>query len=88
VKFSLNNFLGRRLNLAKYTKDQFLDVAVRVCPKLKEEVAKMIGEEVWKAKEDIRDVISISKLISKTDTPEDIAKIMSTMKRYADAEEG
>jgi ATP-dependent Lon protease len=29
----------RRLNLPKYTKEQFLDVAIKVCPKLAEETA-------------------------------------------------
>ncbi|MFZ0510478.1 MAG: ATP-binding protein [Candidatus Nitrosopolaris sp.] len=56
----------RRLNLPPYTQDQFLEAAVRVCPKLKEDTAKMIGAAVY-GKGDIRDVISISKLIRKND---------------------
>lgn len=55
----------RKLFLPSYTEDQFLDVAKRVCPKLKESTAEMIGATVWKQQGDIRDVISISKLIHK-----------------------
>src|SRR5215467_12627693 len=49
-----NNSRFRRLHLPKYRRQQFLDVAVKVCPKLSEETATMIGEEVWKAKGDSR----------------------------------
>ncbi|MGA9150131.1 MAG: hypothetical protein WBZ36_06115 [Candidatus Nitrosopolaris sp.] len=52
------------------------DVDVAVCPKFKEELAQMIGEEVWNVHGDIRDVISISKLIRKNDGPQEIAAIM------------
>jgi replication-associated recombination protein RarA len=40
----------RRLHLPKYTKQQFLDVAIKVCPRLTEETALMIGKEVWNMK--------------------------------------
>jgi hypothetical protein len=46
--------------------DKFLQVAVKVCPKLSEETALMIGEETWRQQGDIRDVISVSKLVKKT----------------------
>jgi len=74
----------RRLHLPKYTRDQFLEIAVKVCPKLSSETAIMIGEQVWEQKGDIRDVISISKLVQKRDGPEEIAEIINTMKRYGD----
>jgi hypothetical protein len=38
----------RRLHLPTYTKEQFMGIAVKVCPKLKEETSCIIGEEVWK----------------------------------------
>ena len=38
----------------RYTKDQFLNVAVKVCPKLDEDTAIMIGEQVWTQQGDIR----------------------------------
>lgn len=74
----------RRLHLPRYTKEQFIDVSVSVCSKLKEEIAEMIGEQVYANKGDIRDVISISKLIRKHDGPEEIAEIMKTLTKYGD----
>jgi hypothetical protein len=39
------------------TKSQFLDVCVRVCPKISEEISRMIGEKVWtKSRVDIPDI--------------------------------
>jgi len=52
----------RRLHLSPYTKEQFLDIAVKACPKLKESLARIIGEEVWKTSKDVRDVVSLSQL--------------------------
>jgi hypothetical protein len=62
-------FLVKKLHLgtpiynigtSRYTKEEFLSVAVKVCPKLSEEMAIIIGEEVWKAKGDVHDIISAS----------------------------
>lgn len=72
----------RRLHLPKYSKEQFLEVAVKVCPKLSEETALLIGEETWKQHGDIRDVISVSKLVKKDDGPEEIAEIINTLAKY------
>jgi DNA polymerase III delta prime subunit len=73
----------RRLHLPRYTKDQFLNVAIKVCPKSQDKVAEMIGEEVWKSEGgDIRDVISISKLIRKNDGREEIKQIMMILSKY------
>jgi replication-associated recombination protein RarA len=76
----------RRLHLPKYTKEQFLEVAVKVCSKskLSEETAFLIGEETWKQEGDIRDVISVSKLVKKNDGPEQIAEIMGTLIKYGE----
>jgi AAA domain (dynein-related subfamily) len=58
----------RRLHLAAYTEEQFLDVAVRVLPKLKQTTARMIGERVWnQGNKDVRDVINIGKLLRNID---------------------
>ena len=63
----------RCLRLPPYTKEQFRNIAVRVCPKLRDEISRIIGEEVWKqGSKDIRDVISLGKLIRKGDGPEEI----------------
>jgi holliday junction DNA helicase RuvB len=53
----------RGLHLLKYTKEQFLNVAAAVCPKLSEEIAMFIGEKVWESKGDVRDIIFIAKLV-------------------------
>src|SRR5215831_21199367 len=37
----------RRLHLPKYSREQFLQVAVKVCTKLSEETALIIAEETW-----------------------------------------
>jgi hypothetical protein len=69
-----------RLHLPPYTKEQFLDIAVRTCPKLKEEISRIIGEEVWKqGNKDIRDVISLGKLLRKGDGPEEIEGLVKTL---------
>src|SRR5215469_15662542 len=72
----------RRLHLPLYTKEQFLNIAVRVCPKLKEETSRIIGEEVWNTSKDVRDVISLSKLIRKSDGPDEIDGIMRALTKY------
>ena len=51
----------RRLHLPKYSREQFLQVAVKVCPKLSEGTALIIAEETWGQQGDIIDVISLSK---------------------------
>ena len=48
----------RRLYLPKYSREQLLKIAVKVCSKLSEETALIIAEESWEQQGDIRDVIS------------------------------
>ena len=60
----------RRLHLPSYTEQQFLEVSVKVLPKLK--IAYIIGKAVWGQRGDIRDVISIGKLVRKNDGPEEV----------------
>jgi Holliday junction resolvasome RuvABC ATP-dependent DNA helicase subunit len=72
----------RRLHLPLYTKEYFLNIVAKVCPKLKEEISRTIGEEVWKTSKDVRDVISLSKLIRKRDGPDEIEAIMRTVTKY------
>ena len=67
----------RRLHLPPYTEEQFLEVSARVLPKLK--IAQVIGKTVWDQRGDIRDVISIGKLVPKNDGPEEVEQILSTM---------
>jgi ATP-dependent Lon protease len=75
----------RRLHLPPYTKEQFLDIAVKVCPKLKEETCRIIGEEVWKqGSKDIRDIISLGKLLRRDDGAEEIERLIKTLAKYTD----
>src|SRR5262252_6651664 len=72
----------RRLHLPSYTEEQFLEVAVKVLPKLK--IACVIGKAVWDQRGDIRDVISIGKLVRKSDGPEQVEQILNTMTKYGE----
>jgi Holliday junction DNA helicase RuvB len=72
----------RRLHLPPYTEEQFLKVSVKVLPKLK--IAHVIGKAVWGQRGDIRDVISIGKLVRKNDGPGEVEKILSTMIKYGE----
>jgi hypothetical protein len=74
-----------RLHLPSYTEEQFLEVSVKVLPKLK--IAYMIGKAVWRQRGDIRDVISIGKLVRKNDGPEEVEQILSTMTKYGEIKE-
>jgi hypothetical protein len=75
----------RRLHLPPYTEDQFLHVAAKVLPKLK--IAHIIGKAVWDQRGDIRDVISIGKLVRKSDGPEEVEQILSTTTKYGEMKE-
>jgi MoxR-like ATPase len=70
----------RRLHLPPYTEQQFLEVSVKVLPKLK--IAYVIGKAVWEQGGDIRDVISIGRLVRKNDGPGEVEQIMNTMIKY------
>jgi hypothetical protein len=59
------------LYLPPYTEQQFLEVSIKVLPKLK--IAHVTGKAVWDQRGDIRDVISIGKLVRKNDGPEEDA---------------
>jgi hypothetical protein len=68
--------------LPRYTEEQFLDVSEKVLPKLSSSLARYIGASVWKSQGDVRDVISIGKLVRKSDGPPEIEQIMKTMSKY------
>ena len=74
----------RRLHLPPYTEEHFLQVSVKVLPKLKELTAHRVGVAVWNQKGDIRDVISLGKLIRKGDGPEEIEGFVKTLAKYTD----
>jgi hypothetical protein len=58
--------------------EKFPDIAVRFCPKLGPNTAHMIWAEVRKNSKDVRDVVSLGKLIHKSDGPDEIEAIMRT----------
>jgi hypothetical protein len=70
----------RRLHLQSYIEQQFLEVSIKVLPKLK--IVHIIGKAVWDQGGDIRDVMSIGKLVRKNDGPEEVEQIISTMTKY------
>jgi len=61
----------RKLLVPEYTEQQFLDVS-EVLSKTSPSIARYIGTNVWKNGGDIRDVISIGKLVRRSDGPEQI----------------
>ena len=70
----------RRLHLPPYTKEQFLNIAVKVCPKLKEVISRIIGEEVWQSSKDVTDVVPLSKnMIRKSDGTDENEAIISRL---------
>jgi len=71
-----------KLFLPRYTNEQFLNVSEKVLPKLSVGLARYIGDSVWNNGGDIRDVISIGKLVRKSDGPEQIELIMESMSKY------
>jgi hypothetical protein len=72
----------RKLFLPRYTEEKLLDVSEKVLPKLSSNLAYCIGANIWNNGGDIRDVISIGKLVRKSDGPEQIELIMETMTKY------
>ena len=73
----------RRLHLPRYSEEEFLEVSIKVLPNLK--IAHIIGKAVWDQGGDIRDVISIGKLVRKNDGHEEVEQILSTMTKYGNA---
>jgi hypothetical protein len=72
----------RWLHLPPYTEQQFLEVSAKVLPKLK--IAHVIGKTVWNQRGDIRDVISIGRLVRKNDGPGEVKQIIRTMTKYGE----
>lgn len=72
----------RKLFLPQYSEEQFLQVAIKVLPKLKEETVGIIAAQVWSTSKDVRDVISVGKLIRRSDTEQDVKQILGTLTKY------
>jgi Holliday junction DNA helicase RuvB len=72
----------RKLFLSRYTEEQFLDVSEKVLPKFSTSIARYIGANVFNQGGDIRDVISVGKLVKKSDWSEDVDGIINTLVKY------
>jgi hypothetical protein len=72
----------RKLFLPRYTEQQFIEVSVKVLPKVGENMARYIGFTVFKNGVDIRDVMSVGKLIRKGDGPQEVEWMINTMTKY------
>ena len=72
----------RKLFLPRYDEIQFVDVSVKVLKNINDSLARYIGSTVFKNGGDIGDVISIGKLVRKSDGPEQIELIIKTMSKY------
>jgi hypothetical protein len=75
----------RKLFLPKYSQQQFVEVAVKVLPKISGNLARYIGFTVYSNDGDIRDVISIGKLVRKNDGPAEVEAIINTMVKYGNS---
>jgi hypothetical protein len=72
----------RKLFLPRYTEQQFIDVSIKVLPKIGENMARYIGFTVFRSGGDIRDVMSVGKLIRKGDGPQEVEWLINTMTKY------
>ena len=72
----------RKLFLPKYSEQQFVEVAIKVLPKIGENLARYIGFTIFRSGGDIRNVLSVGKLIKKSDGPEDVGRIIKTLLKY------
>ena len=76
-----------KIFLPRYTEEQFIAVSQKVLSKLKNELASYIGRLVFSKGGDIRNVISIGKLVKKSGGPAEIEQIMDIMTRYGTEEQ-
>jgi hypothetical protein len=78
-RISVTAIINARTRLAKRAAN--ID-QTDVTGEVKALIARYIGASVWKMEGDIRDVISIGKLVRKSDGPQEIEQIMNTMVKY------
>jgi hypothetical protein len=75
----------RKIFLPRYTEEQFIDVSVKVLKNLPGSMARYIGFTGFKNGGDIRDVISVGKLIKRSDGPEDVDSVIKTLMKSGNA---
>jgi len=72
----------RKLFLPRYTEQEFIELSVKVLKNLNENLARYIGKTVFDMEGDIRDVISIAKLVRKSDGPMEVDALIRTLLKY------
>jgi hypothetical protein len=77
----------RRLFLPKYTEEAFISVAVKVLPRINENLTRYIGATVFKNGGDVRDVLSIGKFIQRHDGHKEVDGIITTLLKYGKGDE-
>jgi len=77
----------RKLFLRRYTEEQFIQVSSKVLSKILENLARYIGATVYRNQGDIRDVISIGKLVRRSDGPNDVKQLIITFLKYGEEKE-
>jgi hypothetical protein len=68
--------------LPRYTEEQFIQVAIKILPKISENLARYIGANVYRNQGDIRDVISTGRLLRRDDGPQEAAATLNTLMKY------
>lgn len=76
-----------KIFLPRYTEDQFIAVSQKVLPKLSNDLSSYIGRLVFTQGGDIRQVLSIGKLVTRKDGPTEVEQIVRTVTRYGREEE-
>jgi replication-associated recombination protein RarA len=74
----------RKLFLPRYTEEQFIEVSIKVLKNLNRELARYIGAVVFKIGGDIRDVLSIGKLVKIEDGPAEVDILIRTLLKYGE----
>jgi hypothetical protein len=74
------------LFLPNYSQQQFVEVAVKVLPRISENLARYIGFTVYSNDGDIRDVLSVGKLIRKSEDPPEVENMIRTLLKYGEGE--
>ncbi|MGC2575903.1 MAG: AAA family ATPase [Candidatus Nitrosopolaris sp.] len=77
----------RKLFLQRYTEEQFIKVSTKVLPKISENLARYIRDIVYRNQGDIRDVISVGKLVRRSDGPSDVKQLITTLLKYGEEKE-
>jgi hypothetical protein len=83
VYFDGSNSTNRILDVLQENRPKIMCIdELDKMPRQFQEKLHVIGKAVWDQRGDIRDVISIGKLVRKNDGPEEVEQILATMIKY------